>query len=188
MPCQIGLLLGLGLLVPKQVGLLLGLGLPAPRPDRTPKSTPLKSDSDLDSDSVRCLARSKAGSSEVYVFRGLSRVGTTPIRSGSCRGHIFLKIAKAGAEVPGPCTGCCRTKPRNFVARSHSHVVALYFLLYIPQNYPTTRLNADLTSQQTRANLYSASCQSREQRFTSLLYQPAHPMIRQAFAPQVTID
>jgi hypothetical protein len=63
------------------------------------------------------IARSKAGSSEVFVFRGLSRVGTTPIRSGACRRHIFLKIAKAGAEVPaGPCTGCCRTKPRNFVA------------------------------------------------------------------------
>jgi hypothetical protein len=65
----------------------------------------------------RCqVARSKAGTSEVYVFRGLSRVGTTPIRSGSCRRHVFLKIAKAGAEVPGPCTGCCRTKPRNSVA------------------------------------------------------------------------
>ena len=31
MPCQIGLLLGLGLLGPKQVGLLLGLGLLGPK-------------------------------------------------------------------------------------------------------------------------------------------------------------
>jgi hypothetical protein len=54
-PKQVGLLLGLGLLGPKQIGLLLGLGLLAPRPDRTPKSTPLKTDSYLDSDSVRCL-------------------------------------------------------------------------------------------------------------------------------------
>jgi hypothetical protein len=54
--------------------------------------------------------------SGVYVFRGLCRVGTTPIRSGSCRRHIFLKTAKAGAEVPGPCTGCCRQKPRNSMA------------------------------------------------------------------------
>jgi hypothetical protein len=65
----------------------------------------------------RCqVARSKAGSCEVYAFRGLSRVGTTPIRSRACRQHIFLKIAKAGAEVPRPCTGCCRKKPRNSMA------------------------------------------------------------------------
>ena len=65
----------------------------------------------------RCqVARSKAGSSEVYAFRGLSRVGTIPIRSRSCHRHIFLKIAKAGAEVPGSCTGCCRKKPRNSMA------------------------------------------------------------------------
>ena len=57
-PKQIGLLLGLGLLGPNQIGLLLGLGLLAPRPDRTPKSTPLKTDSYLDSDSVRFLGRS----------------------------------------------------------------------------------------------------------------------------------
>jgi hypothetical protein len=63
------------------------------------------------------VARSKAGSSEVYVFRGLSRVGTTPIHLGALSpAYIFLNTAKAGAEVPGPCTGCCRTKPRNFVA------------------------------------------------------------------------
>jgi hypothetical protein len=34
---------------------------------------------------------------------------------GGCRRHIFLKLSKAGAEVPGPCTGCCRTKPKNFM-------------------------------------------------------------------------
>jgi hypothetical protein len=62
----------------------------------------------------RCqVARSKAGSCEVYAFRGLSRVGTALIRSGACRRHIFLKIAKAGAEVPGPCTECCRTRSRG---------------------------------------------------------------------------
>jgi hypothetical protein len=38
------------------------------------------------------------------------------IHSGACRRHISLKFSKAGAEVPGPCTECCRTKPRNFVA------------------------------------------------------------------------
>jgi hypothetical protein len=54
-PKQIGLSLGLGLRSPKQIGLRLGLGLPGPRPDRTPKSAPLKSDSGLDSDSVRFL-------------------------------------------------------------------------------------------------------------------------------------
>jgi hypothetical protein len=50
---QIGLLLGLGLWGPKQIGLLLGLELPAPRPDRTPKSARVKTNSYLDSDSVR---------------------------------------------------------------------------------------------------------------------------------------
>jgi hypothetical protein len=54
------------------------------------------------------VARSTAGRCEVYAFRGLSRVGTDPLGG--------LKIAKASAEVPGPCTECCRTKPRNFVA------------------------------------------------------------------------
>jgi hypothetical protein len=34
--------------------------------------------------------------------RSLPRVGTTPIRSRACRQHIFLKIATAGAKVPGP--------------------------------------------------------------------------------------
>jgi hypothetical protein len=53
---QIGLFLGLGLPSPKKIGLFLGLGLWGPRPDRTPKSAPLKSDSGLDSDSVRFLA------------------------------------------------------------------------------------------------------------------------------------
>jgi hypothetical protein len=52
-PKQIGLPLGLGLPGPKQIGLLLGLGLPGPRADRAPKSAPLKTDSYLDSDSVR---------------------------------------------------------------------------------------------------------------------------------------
>ena len=56
-PKQVGLLLGLGLLGPNQIGLLLGLGLLAPRPDRTPKSTPLKTDSYLDSDPVCFLGR-----------------------------------------------------------------------------------------------------------------------------------
>jgi hypothetical protein len=65
----------------------------------------------------RCqVARSKAGSCEVYVFRGLSRVGKTPIRSGACRRHTFLNFSKSGAEVPGPCIGCCRKKPRNLMA------------------------------------------------------------------------
>ena len=75
------------------------------------------------------VARSKAGSCEVYAFRGLSRVGTTPIRSGACRRHIFLKISKAGAEVPGPCTGCCGMKPKNFMATTalvdHSRIVLI---------------------------------------------------------------
>jgi hypothetical protein len=53
---QIGLSLGLGLRSPTEIGLFLGLGLWGPRPDRTPKSAPLKSDSGLDSDPVRCLA------------------------------------------------------------------------------------------------------------------------------------
>jgi hypothetical protein len=60
-PKQIGLLLGLGLLGPNEIGLLLGLGLLAPRPDRTPKSTPLKTDSYLDSDSVCFLDMSSPG-------------------------------------------------------------------------------------------------------------------------------
>jgi hypothetical protein len=53
----------------------------------------------------RCqVARSKTGSCEINAFHGLYRVGTTPIRSGACRRHIFLKFSKAGAaEVPGPC-------------------------------------------------------------------------------------
>ena len=55
-PKQIGLFLGLGLWSPTEIGLLLGLGLWGPRPDRTPKSAPLTSDSGLDSDPVRCLA------------------------------------------------------------------------------------------------------------------------------------
>ena len=46
---QIGLFLGLGLPSPKTIGLSLGLGLWGPRPDRTPKSAPLKSGSGLDS-------------------------------------------------------------------------------------------------------------------------------------------
>jgi hypothetical protein len=54
-PKQIGLFLGLGLTGPKQIGLFLGLELSGPRPDRTRKSAPLKSDSGLDSDSVRFL-------------------------------------------------------------------------------------------------------------------------------------
>jgi hypothetical protein len=58
-PKQTGLVLGLGLPGPKQIGLPLGLGLPAPRPDRTPKSAPLKTDSYLDSDSVRFLASNR---------------------------------------------------------------------------------------------------------------------------------
>jgi hypothetical protein len=41
--------------VQRQIGLFLGLGLWGPRPDRAPKSAPLKSDSGLDSDSVRFL-------------------------------------------------------------------------------------------------------------------------------------
>jgi hypothetical protein len=56
-PKQIGLPLGLGLPVPKQIGPPLGLGLPGPRPDRIPKSAPLKTDSYLDSNSVRSLGR-----------------------------------------------------------------------------------------------------------------------------------
>jgi hypothetical protein len=64
----------------------------------------------------RCqVARSKAGSCEVYAFHGLSRVDTTPIRFRACRRHIFLKFSNAGAEVPVPCTKCCRKKPRNFM-------------------------------------------------------------------------
>jgi hypothetical protein len=54
-PKHIGHPLRLGHPGPKQIGLLLGLGLPGPRPDRTPKSAPLKTDSYLDSDSVRSL-------------------------------------------------------------------------------------------------------------------------------------
>jgi hypothetical protein len=53
---QIGLSLGLGLPSPKKIGPPLGLGLWGPRPDRTPKSAPLKSDSGLDPGSVRFLA------------------------------------------------------------------------------------------------------------------------------------
>jgi hypothetical protein len=49
-------LVGLGLPGPKQIGLAFGLGLWGPRPDRTRKSAPLKSDSGLDSDFVRFLA------------------------------------------------------------------------------------------------------------------------------------
>ena len=68
---QIGLLLGLGLLGPNQIGLLLGLGLLAPRPDRTPKSTPLKTDSYLDSDSVRFLGGGRGGVCEGWICGGL---------------------------------------------------------------------------------------------------------------------
>jgi hypothetical protein len=56
-PKQIGLFLGLGPWSPTEIGLLLGLGLWGPRPDQTPKSAPLTSDSGLDSDPVRCLAK-----------------------------------------------------------------------------------------------------------------------------------
>jgi hypothetical protein len=42
------------------------------------------------------LPRSKAGSCEIYALRGLSRVGTTPIRSGACRRYILLKFSKKG--------------------------------------------------------------------------------------------
>jgi hypothetical protein len=92
-PKQIGLPLGLGLSGPKQIGLFLGLGLPGPRPDQTRKSAPLKSDSGLDSDSVR--------------FLDISYVPPQPISSEGTGGRNFARpAAQQLRRRRSPLMGC----------------------------------------------------------------------------------
>ena len=88
-PNQIGLLLGLGLLGPNEIGLLLGLGLLAPRPDRTPKSTPLKTGSYLDSDSVRCLDAGREYSNVITRSVTIFLINEPTTTSGVLLKHLY---------------------------------------------------------------------------------------------------
>jgi hypothetical protein len=83
----------------------------------------------------RSRSRSRRGRRRRRRGGRLPRVGTTPIRLGACRRHIFQRFPKAGAEgVSEPaCTAaqrqCPRKKPSNFMATialvAHSRTVRI---------------------------------------------------------------
>jgi hypothetical protein len=93
-PNQIGLLLGLGLWGPNQIGLLLGLGLSAPRPDWTPKSAPLKTDSYLDKEV------GEKGAQKGFPDTGARRAIKMGHQTADKEAHV--KEAKKQEGRPGP--------------------------------------------------------------------------------------